>query len=142
MENYRKLRKSLIKEILFTIFFVIVTIPLWLNFNLAAKSVDIPDDFCYIEYQVYNNYPSKSVAVFNNHLVSDDYEVVTKLDKGIVNKDTYINVNGERKKLLDYNKYNDDNYDYFIIDSSSLKADVAVYTIDISGVDYDLLVNA
>lgn len=167
MKKIKNLEIALIREILFTIFAVLLSIPFWLNFDIAsaAEIAKSYDNYYYISYELLNsvdydlkpvsdsyaihNVETQDIVVYNNSNTIQDYSLVLK-----VNKNDYsnvkINVNYDITYLDNYNRLEDtDNY-YYILDSDKLVAGSKKYVISMwndegtinnnSSFDYELYV--
>ena len=68
MKRINRLKVFLYKDILFTVFLVIISIPIWLSFDVSElNEAKKYDDYNYINYEFLNN-PTYTLAS-----VSDDY---------------------------------------------------------------------
>lgn len=148
MKNISKIRKSICFDILKTIMVVLISIPLWLSFDLSnmeavAKSFD---EYNYVSmYKDDSNYtlesisdkdalryvPTSDIVVYNDYNTEQDYALVLKIDKSTnPNIDNIkINVNFNIKSLDEYLSYEDDEFIYFVIDARNIVASSVKYTI-------------
>ena len=143
MKRVNKLRISLYKDIFMTLLLVLVSIPIWLSFDVS----DIPKEDNHIRYSVLNNpqYMLDSVSdeyalrnietqdiIVSNYTNNDiGYSLVLKIDKKstIQIEDIKLNVNYSISYLRDFISYEDTDYYYFIIDSDHIQGDSQTYIL-------------
>ena len=150
MLNVNGLIRSLYKDILFTIICVLVSIPLWLAFDLtdASATAEYYDNYNYIGYIFLNNdvdiclkpvsdeyalknIETQDIMVYNNSNTKDDYKLLLKISKDTTMSlnNLKININNTVKYLKDYDNYEDINNYYYILDNRELIADSQKYVI-------------
>ena len=148
MNTILDVEKSLYKDILFTILFVLISIPIWLNFDISAlEAAKMYDNYNYIEYEFLNepsyslnpvnddyamrNLETQDLIVYNNSNTKNDYSLVLKVDKSSTAKTDKlkINVNYQISYLKDYYSYEDNNSIYYVLDSNNIVANSQKYII-------------
>lgn len=148
MKRINRLKVSLYKDILFTIILVLISIPIWLSFDISElKEAKKYDDYNYINYEFLNNptYTLASVSddyalrnietqdliVYNYTKADANYSLVLKINKQstAVIDDIKLNVNYDVNYLKDFKYYEDSNYYYYIIDSDHLQGDSQKYIL-------------
>ena len=169
MERLNKLQRRLYQDVIITLLLVIISIPVWLNFELTsvAKIASGYDNYNYVQYELLNDASkmvlpyeddealikceTQDLIVYNNSNTLEDYSLVLK-----INKDTTlnlnnirINVNYEVDYLNEYEVFEDTISYYYILDKDSIVADaykynVSIWNEDISAkdtfLDYELVV--
>ena len=148
MKRINRLRVSLYKDILFTIILVLISIPIWLSFNISElEDAKKYDNYNYINYEFLNN-PKREIVsvsddyalrnietqdliVYNYTKVDANYSLVLKIDKlsTIAVDDIKLNVNYNINYLKNFKYYEDNDYYYYIIDSDHLKGDSQKYIL-------------
>ena len=148
MERIRKLKVSLYKDILLTIIVVLISIPIWLSFNISElEDAKKYDNYNYINYEYLNNPKHEIVSVSDDYALRNietqdlivynytkadaNYSLVLKIDKlsTLVIDDIKLNVNYDINYLKDFKYYEDNDYYYYIIDSDHLKGDSQKYIL-------------
>ena len=148
MKRINRLRVSLYKDILFTIILVLISIPIWLSFNISElEDAKKYDNYNYINYEYLNNPKHEIVSVSDDYALRNietqdlivynytkadaNYSLVLKIDKlsTLVIDDIKLNVNYDINYLKDFKYYEDNDYYYYIIDSDHLKGDSQKYIL-------------
>ena len=148
MKRINRLKVSLYKDILFTIFLVIISIPIWLSFDVKTlKEAKKYENYNYINYEFLNNptytlasvsddyalrnIETQDIIVYNYTKADADYSLVLKIDKQstVVIDNIRLNVNYNINYLKDFKSYEDSNYYYFIIDSDHIQGDSLKYVL-------------
>lgn len=151
MKKITSLEKSIYKDILFTILGILISIPVWLNFNLSASAMEAEyyDNYNYVQYEVLNKADSKLIAyhdndalrncetsdiiIYNDSNTIDNYSLLLKINKncGINLENIKINVNFEVDYLNNYYAYTDAENYYYVIDSGDMVASSQKYIISL-----------
>ena len=148
MKRINRLRVSLYKDILFTLILVLISIPIWLSFNIRElEDAKKYDNYNYINYEYLNNpkheivsasddyalrnIETQDLIVYNYTKADANYSLVLKIDKlsTLVIDDIKLNVNYTISYLKDFKYYEDNDYYYYIIDSDHLKGDSQKYIL-------------
>ena len=149
MKNIISLERKLYKDIIITILFVILSIPLWLNFGLSASAstAEYYANYNFVKYEFLNEPVSKLLAytdedalrkcetqdiiIYNESNTIDNYSLILKIKKNENNnlKDIRINVNYEVDYLNKYHYYEDVESYYYVIDSNEIVASSQKYII-------------
>ncbi|MBQ6840673.1 MAG: hypothetical protein IJO63_00960 [Bacilli bacterium] len=166
MKNFSSLKRRLYKDIFYTILWVIISIPLWLNFDVVASEAKYYENYNYVKYEFLNSASkviniyddlealrkceTQDILVYNDSNTIDNYSLVLKVNKNSnANLDSIkINVNNNIEFLNNYNYYEDVNNYYYVIDSASIVASSQKYVISMWGtndynnsqVDYEIVV--
>ena len=156
MKKLGNLEKELYKDIFLTILFVILSIPLWLNFGLSvsAQEAALYDNYDFVQYEFLNNASTiiysyedadalrkcetQDILVYNDSNTVDTYSLILKIEKNTdVNlNDLRINVNYDVDYLNNYHVYEDAKSYYYVIDSGSIVAAAQKYVISMWNTNY------
>ena len=151
MKNITNLEKCLYKDILYTILIILISIPIWLNFdiNAYAKEANYYDNMDYVGFQILNKASNSlehyndetalmmcetsDILVYNDSNTLDNYSLVLKVSKeNDVNLNKIkININYEIDYLNNYYLYEDETSYYYIIDTQDMVANSQKYIISI-----------
>ena len=141
-------QKSLYKDIIINILFILVSIPLWLSFDISAlETAKMYDNYNYVEYEFLNaptyslnpvsdeyairNIETQDLIVYNNSNTNENYALVLKINKNsTANIDKLkINVNYQISYLKDYSSYEDDKNTYYVIAQDNIVANSQKYVL-------------
>ena len=142
------IEEKLYRDIFFTILLVIISIPIWLNFDVTAlESARIYDDYSYSKVEYLNNptysldpvsdnyalkhYETQDILVYNETNIEDEYNLVLRVDKKSTAKtdNIRISVNYYVDYLENYVSYEDDDYIYYVLDNKTLTAGSYKYVL-------------
>ena len=166
MKRIRGLKKCLYKDIICTMLWVLISIPLWLNFNVSASEAKYYDNYKFVKYEFLNSASktiniyedtealrkceTQDILVYNDSNTLDDYSLILKINKAenLDLNNIKINVNYDVKYLNSYFNYVDNNYYYYVIDKSEIVAASQKYIISMWGtndysnnqIDYEFMV--
>ncbi len=148
MNRINRLKISIYKDILITLFLVLVSIPIWLSFDLTElEEAKKYDNYNYINYEYLNNphytlmsvsddyglknIETQDIVVYNYTKADATYTLVLRIDKNstINIEDIRLNVNFEVQALTNYRFYEDSKYYYYIIDSDSIQGSSQKYVL-------------
>lgn len=148
MKKINYLKKSLYKDIVFTILFVLVSIPIWLTFDVSElEEAKKYDNYNYVNYEFLNspvhtlesvsddyalrNIETSDLVVYNYTMADASYSLVLKIDKKSTASlnNIKLNVNFEISYLTDLPSYEDDDYYYYVIDSSRVQGSSQKYAL-------------
>lgn len=149
MKNIISLERKLYKDIFLTIFLVILSIPLWLNFGVSASASTAQsfDNYNYIKYEFLNkaskvinyyqdddalrNLETQDILVYNDSNTVDTYSLILKIGKDTKTdlENIKINVNYNIDYLNNYHVYEDAESYYYVIDANSIVATAHKYVI-------------
>ena len=148
MKKYNKIRMSLYKDIFITILLIIVSIPIWLSFDVSELQIAKNNiNQKYINYEFLNspkytlasvsdeyaltNIETQDLVVYNYTMANASYSLVLKIDKKstAIIDDIKLNVNHDVNYLKDFDYYEDSDYYFYIIDSDSIQGTSQVYTL-------------
>lgn len=149
MKNIISLERKLYKDIILTVLYVVLSIPLWMNFGLSASAMTAEGyaNYNYVKYEFLNKATTQLLAysdedalrecetqdiiVYNDSNTVDDYSLVLKINKANSSylKDIKINVNYNVDYLNNYHYYEDAESYYYVIDSDNIVASSQKYVI-------------
>ena len=147
MKEIAELKKCLYKDILLTIFVVLISIPIWLNFDVADASMVASsyDNYNYIGFEMLNdakndlkpssdsyamnNVETQDIMVYNYSNTNCEYKLILKINKNVETDNIKINVNYDVDYLSSYPKIESGDYNVFIIDNDYIKASSRKYII-------------
>ncbi len=148
VNRINRLKISIYKDILITLFLVLVSIPIWLSFDLTElEEAKKYDNYNYINYEYLNNphytlmsvsddyglknIETQDIVVYNYTKADATYTLVLRIDKNstINIEDIRLNVNFEVQALTNYRFYEDSKYYYYIIDSDSIQGSSQKYVL-------------
>ena len=70
MKRINRLRVSLYKDILFTIILVLISIPIWLSFNISElEDAKKYDNYNYINYEYLNNPKHENLTLIQKEVI-------------------------------------------------------------------------
>lgn len=130
MEKYKNIKQSLIIDIIFSILIIIVSFPVWLNFDLsvAKSTVELYENYDYIESEQLTN---NSLIVYNNSNTEESYKLVLKTNNKFDLHNYYFYLNNKEYTFDGTHCYRDKNYNYYIIEESSLVAGQKEYDLKV-----------
>lgn len=166
MKRIRGLEKRIYMDIIYTMLWVLISIPLWLNFNVSASEAKFFDNYKFVKYEFLNSASktiniyedtealrkceTQDILVYNDSNTLDDYSLILKINKSenLDLNNIKINVNYDVKYLNNYFNYVDNNYYYYVIDKSEIIASSQKYIISMWGtndysnsqIDYEFVV--
>jgi hypothetical protein len=145
-----EMRRSLIREIVFTIFAVIISIPVWLNLDVdAIKEAQKYDNYNYVEYELLNkvdynleavsddyalrNLETEDLIVYNGSVLEEEYKVLFKISKNSTASidNLKLSVNQKVNYLKDHESYEDADYYYYVIDADTIMGTAYKYSFSI-----------
>jgi len=161
VKNLNNLEKTLYKDIFMTVFLVLVSIPIWLNFSVSALAAEANyyDNYNYVKYEFLNEASktlltytdsealrkceTQDILIYNYSNTLDNYSLLLKIRKNSsVNLDQIkINVNYQIDYLNNYHVYEDAENYYFVIDSNDIVASSQKYIISMWNIDNNLTYN-
>ena len=148
MNRINRLKWLLYKDIIITILLVIISIPIWLSFDLTElEEAKKYDNYNYINYELLNNphytlvsvsddyglrnIETQDIVVYNYTNANATYTLVLRINKNsTINIDNIrLNVNHDVQSLNNYRFYEDNDYYYYIIDSDRIQGSSQKYAL-------------
>lgn len=149
MDRLNKLERRLYQDIIITVLFVIISIPVWLNFELTSVAgiAQAYDNYKFVRYELLNDASkiissyedaealmeceTQDLIVYNESNTLENYSLVLKVSKNTMMNlnDIRINVNYNVDYLNNYEVYDDEVSYYYILDKESIVADAHKYVI-------------
>ena len=148
MKRIDRLIRSLYKEIFLTIIMVLISIPIWLSFDIDELiESNKYDNYNYVNYEFLNtpsytlasvsdeyalkNIETQDLVVYNYTKADAPYSLVLKIDKSstVVIDSIKLNVNSNINYLKDFASYEDNNYYYYVLDTDHLQGTSQKYAL-------------
>lgn len=170
MNNLIGYQRYLVMDIIITIIIVLITIPIWMTFDMTSYASEAKsyDNYSYIDYEFLNdkveynlkptsdkdgllNIKTQNLVVYNTSNTPDDYQLILKINKFQNIDNLKINVNNIIDNITSYNHYEKGNYKYFILDEKKITGETKKYVISLwnsenatyneENLDYELLID-
>ncbi|MCM1053743.1 MAG: hypothetical protein NC483_07205 [Ruminococcus sp.] len=126
-----KLIRGKIFEIVVVVSLVLITIPIWQNFNKKMSSAEITTLKDYnLKFSVSNTDSNDIITISNDYYNNKSYKLLMKVNKDLDTDSSKLVINNVLYNLSDFTKYEEEDYNFYILASNYISGTSVSYEIE------------